>query len=121
MSEQRQPPAVEAYGGGGFRIEGVRYEGSVLILDDQVRPWPVASLAELTSEHFAAVFQTDPGAVELTILGLGPAMVPPPRVIKEAFQAARIGFDVMETTAACRLYNLLAADGRRVAAALIAL
>lgn len=120
MSEQRRPPAVEAYGGGGFRVEGVRYEGSVLILEDQVTTWPVASLADLKPEHFKAVLEAGPAAVELCILGLGPAMVPPPKAVREAFQLARIGFDVMDTVAACKLYNLLASDGRRVAAALIA-
>ena len=103
MNAQRQPPAIESYGGGGFRIEGVRYEGSVLILEDQVRPWAARSLAELTPEHFAEVLRAGPAAVELAILGLGAGMAPPPRPVREAFQAANIGFDLMDTVAASRL------------------
>ena len=116
----RRPPAIEAYGGGGFRIEEVRHEGSVLILDDVVRPWPVASLADLTPAHFEAVLAAGPSVVEFALLGLGPAVAPPPRAVREALSAARIGLEVMDTPSAIRLYNVLAREGRRIAAALIA-
>ena len=116
----REPPAIEAYGGGGFRIGGMRIEGSILILDDAVRPWPVASLAELTPAYFDAALAAGPAVVEFVLLGLGPAMAPPPRAVREAMAAARVGLEVMDTPEACRLYNVLAREGRRIAAALIA-
>ena len=116
----RVAPGVEAYGGGGFRVAGERYEGSILILDDVVRPWPVLDLKALTPEDFAAVF-ADPEAVEFVLLGTGPAVAPAPRSVREAMQAARLGLEVMSTVEACRLYNLLAEEGRRLAAALIAI
>jgi uncharacterized protein len=116
----REAPAIEAYGGGGFRIGGQRIEGSALILDDVASPWPVASLAELQPSDFDAVIAAGREAVEFVLLGLGPAMVPPPRPVREALRAAGLGLEVMETAAACKLYNVLASDGRRVAAALIA-
>lgn len=116
----RRPPAIEAFGGGGFRIDGRRFEGSVLILDDEVRPWPPASLSELSPEHFEPVLAAGPAAVEFVLLGLGPAMTPPPRPVRERLQAARMGLEVMDTPEACRLYNVLAQEGRRIAAALIA-
>ena len=116
----RRPPAIEAYGGGGFRIEDVRYEGSVLILADVVRPWPVASLADLKPEHFDAVVAAGPAVAEFALLGLGSAMAPPPRAVREALAAARVGLEVMDTPSAIRLYNVLAKEGRRIAAALIA-
>ena len=116
----RQPPAIEAFGAGGFRVSGLRIEGSILILDDAVAPWPVASLAELTPAHFDAVLAAGPAVVEFVLLGLGPAMAPPPKAVREALAAAGIGLEVMDTPAACRLYNVLAREGRRIAAALIA-
>ena len=117
----REAPAIEAYGGGGFRIAGRRIEGSALILADRAAPWPVASLAALTPSDFDPILAADRAAVEFVLLGLGPAMVPPPRPVREALRAAGLGLEVMDTVAACKLYNVLASDGRRVAAALIAI
>ena len=116
----RQAPAIEGYGGGGFRVAGRRIEGSILILGDVARPWPVASLAELQPSHFDEVIAAGPAAVEFVLLGLGPAMVPPPKAVREALRSAGLGLEVMDTAAAAKLYNVLASDGRRVAAALIA-
>lgn len=116
----RQPPAIEAYGGGGFRVAGQRHEGSILILDDVVRSWPVARLADLAPADFDAALAAGPGVVEFVLLGLGPTMLPPPKAVREAMAAARVGLEVMDTPQAVRLYNVLAHDGRRVAAALIA-
>ncbi|OYX32481.1 MAG: hypothetical protein B7Y99_08360 [Caulobacterales bacterium 32-69-10] len=117
----RRPPAIEAYGAGGFRTEAGRVEGSILILDDVVHPWPVASLADLTPAHFDTVLAAGPAVAEFALLGLGPAMAPPPRAVREALAAARIGLEVMDTASAVRLYNVLAKEGRRIAAALIAI
>jgi uncharacterized protein len=116
----RQAPAIEAYGGGGFRVAGQRIEGSVLIIEDAARPWPVASLADLAPSDFDPVLAADRGAVEFVLLGLGPAMIPPPRAVRDALRAAGLGLEVMDTAAACKLYNVLASDGRRIACALIA-
>jgi uncharacterized protein len=106
----RVAPGIEAYGGGGFRVAGERFEGSILILDDHVTP-----------ELFAPVFDAGPQAVEFVLLGAGPTVAPAPRAIREAMQAAGFGLEVMSTAEASRLYNLMAEDGRRVAAALIAI
>jgi uncharacterized protein len=116
----RRPPAIEAYGGGGFRVEGVRHEGSILILDDQVRGFAPATLAEVTPAHFDAVLAAGPAVVEFVLLGVGAAMLPPPRAVREALAGGQVGLEVMDTPAAVRLYNLLASEGRRIAAALIA-
>jgi uncharacterized protein len=116
----REAPAIEAYGGGGFRIAGRRIEGSVLIIEDEARVWPVTSLAALSPADFDPVLAADRSKVEFVLLGLGPAMVPPPRDVRDALRAAGLGLEVMDTVAACKLYNVLASDGRRIAAALIA-
>ena len=116
----RQAPAIDAFGQGGFRIGGVRHEGSVLILDDAVRPWPVRSMAQLTPAAFAAAVAAGPGVVEFVLLGTGPAQALPPRVVRDALQRVGLGLEFMDTAAAAKLYNYLASEGRRVAAALIA-
>lgn len=116
----RNAPSVDAYGEGGFRLAGERREGSVLILGDEARSWPVASLAELTVEALAPVLEAGRADVEFLLLGVGARNALPPRDVREAFRRAGIGLEFMDTPAAARLYNVLTAEGRRLAAALIA-
>ncbi|PHY22217.1 Mth938-like domain-containing protein [Caulobacter sp. BP25] len=115
----RQPPSIDAWGGGGFRVSGVWRPGSLLVLDDQPRDWAVGALADLTPESFAEVFAAG-GAVEFVLLGVGLANALPPRPVRDALKAAGIGLEFMSTEAAARTYNVLASEGRRLAAALIA-
>ncbi|MCA0355616.1 MAG: MTH938/NDUFAF3 family protein [Proteobacteria bacterium] len=115
----RQPPSIDAWGGGGFRVAGVWRPGSLLILDDQPRDWSVSSLSELTPEAFAEVFAAG-GAVEFVLLGVGLANALPPRPVRDALKVAGVGLEFMSTEAAARTYNVLASEGRRLAAALIA-
>lgn len=115
----RQPPSIDAFGGGGFRVSGLRREGSLLIVQDEAHDWPVETLAELKPEHLAQVIALG-RAIEFLLLGVGPRASPAPRAVREALQAAGIGLEVMDTPAAARFYNVLAAEGRRLAAALIA-
>ncbi|RAK61035.1 hypothetical protein DJ021_15065 [Phenylobacterium hankyongense] len=116
----RNAPSIDAYGEGGFRLDGARWEGSLLIVADAARPWPVTSLAELTPESLEPVFGAGRADVEFLLLGLGPRNALPPRAIREALQRAGIGLEFMDTPAAARIYNVLTAEGRRLAAALIA-
>jgi uncharacterized protein len=118
---RRQPPSIDAYGGGGFRVSGQRIEGSILILNDQARPWPVTALAGLGPEQIAEVLAAGPREVEFLLLGVGPKTAPPPPALRHALQAAGMGLEVMDTATAARVYNVLAAEGRRLAAALIAI
>jgi uncharacterized protein len=121
MAEVRRPPSIDAYGGGGFRVSGERVEGSILILNDTLQPWPVAGREALTVDDIAAVLAAGPRAVEFLLLGIGPKAAPPPPEVRKALQAAGMGLEVMDTATAARLYNVLAAEGRRLAAALIAI
>lgn len=116
----RDAPQVDAYGDGGFRLSGVRHEGSVLILRDEAQPWPVTSMAELTPESLADVLAAGRQEVEFVLLGAGRTNALPPRAVREALQKAGIGLEFMDTPAAARVYNVLTAEGRRLAAALIA-
>nr|WP_295111848.1 MTH938/NDUFAF3 family protein [uncultured Caulobacter sp.] len=115
----RQPPSIDAWGGGGFRVAGDWRPGSLLILDDQPRDWAATSLGDLTPEAFAEVFAAG-GAVEFVLLGTGLVNALPPRPVRDAIKAAGLGLEFMSTEAAARTYNVLASEGRRMAAALIA-
>jgi len=121
MAELRRPPSIDAYGGGGFRVSGNRVEGSILILNDQLRPWPVLGRETLEVDHLAEVLAAGPREVEFLLLGVGPKAAPAPPEVRKALQAAGMGLEVMDTATAARLYNVLASEGRRLAAALIAI
>jgi uncharacterized protein len=116
----RDAPQIDAYGDGGFRLSSGRHEGSLLILRDEAKPWPVRSMAELAPEHFAEVLGAGRVEVEFVLLGAGASNALPPRAVREALQRAGIGLEFMDTASACRLYNILTAEGRKLAAALIA-
>ena len=115
----RHPPSVDAWGGGGFRVSGVWRPGSLLIIDDVARDWSVTSLAALTAADFAEVIAAGP-AVEFVLLGTGLTQALPSREVRDALKAAGIGLEFMSTEGAARTYNIVASEGRRVAAALIA-
>jgi uncharacterized protein len=115
----RQPPSLDAWGGGGFRVSGQWRPGSLLIIDDQPRDWTATTLADLTADDFAEVFAAG-GAVEFVLLGVGLVNALPPRAVRDALKAAGVGLEFMSTEAAARTYNVLASEGRRLAAALLA-
>lgn len=117
----RDAPSIDAYGEGGFRLDGERHEGSLLILGDEARPWPVRTLSEATPEALSAVFGAGRAEVEFLLLGVGAVNALPPRPLRDALRQAGIGLEFMDTPAAARLYNVLTAEGRRLAAALIAI
>ena len=117
----RDAPQVDAYGEGGFRVSGARREGSLLILEDQAHDWPVRNPAELDVASLAPVLSAGRAKVEFLLLGMGRANALPTREVRDAVRAAGLGLEFMDTASAARLYNVLTSEGRRLAAALIAI
>jgi uncharacterized protein len=116
----RQPPSIDAWGAGGFRVSGQWHAGSLLILDDEPLAWSGRVVADLTEADFAAVFAAGRQKVEFVLLGTGLTQALPPRALRDAIKAQGLGLEFMSTEAATRMYNVLASEGRRMAAALIA-
>lgn len=110
---------VESYGDGGFRISGTRYEGSVLVFPDRAELWAPRAFAEITLESLAPVSREGSG-VELLLVGCGPRLQLLPGPLRAALRERGLAVEPMDTGAACRTYNVLMAEGRQVAAALIA-
>jgi uncharacterized protein len=110
---------IERYGKSGFRVAGVVYPGAVLVFPDRTLPWPVVRADAITQESLAPVVAH--GDVQILLLGLGRTMGVIPRTLRSALRAFGIVLEPMDTGAACRTYNVLLAEDRRVAAALLPL
>ena len=117
----RDAPSIDSFGGGGFRLSGQWHAGSLLVVADEPRAWPVSALADLTPDALQPVLAAGRAEVEFLLLGVGARNAQPPRAVRDALALAGIGLEFMDTPAAARLYNVLTSEGRRVAAALIAI
>jgi uncharacterized protein len=105
------------YGDGYVQVNGVRHASSLVVGGEGiVADWPAASVQSLTADHFAAVLALAP---EIVLLGTGAQFsFVEPRLLAPLYQAG-VGVEVMDTQAACRTYNILLNEGRKVVAALI--
>jgi uncharacterized protein len=109
---------VQRYGEGRFRISGESFEGSVIVFSDRVEKAPAESIAETGAEALLGILGED--AVDILLVGCGGAI---PRLgpdFTATLKAAGVAAEPMDTGAACRTFNVLASEGRRVAALLIA-
>jgi uncharacterized protein len=112
---------IEGYGDGGFRISGQRIEGSVIVFPERVVAWATAAPGEVSVGSLEPVSAAGKaGTVELLLVGTGARMTQIERSLRQTLRADGVVIEVMDTGAACRTYNVLMAEGRRVAAALIA-
>jgi uncharacterized protein len=108
---------IDAYGNGGFRFADMSHRGSILCLPSGIHAWEAKSGDALTPESFQRVLDQP---IKFLLLGTGARQVFPSKAVKEAFAAAGIGLEPMDTGAAARTYNVLLAEKRPVGAALIA-
>ncbi|OYV32934.1 MAG: hypothetical protein B7Z83_10200 [Thiomonas sp. 20-64-5] len=109
---------VSAYGPGYVEVNGVRHTAACLFAPQQApQPWGVGCVSALQSAHIE-ILLTDPPP-ELVLIGTGTHQHLLAPALMRQLIAQRIGWEVMDTAAACRTYNILAGEGRRVLAALI--
>ena len=108
---------IEAYGNGGFRFAQMSHKGSILCLPSGIYAWERPELDALAA--YARVF-AESDALSLLLLGTGRNQTRPAEGIARAFRDAGLALEAMDTGAACRTYNVLLAEGRPVAAALVA-
>jgi uncharacterized protein len=108
--------AFTGYGDGYVLVNGERHSASVIVLPERVLPWSAAGFDALEAQDFAGLAAM---ALEVVLLGTGPRLRFPHPRITQSLAAARIGLEVMDVQAACRTYNILMAEERKVAAALL--
>jgi uncharacterized protein len=110
---------IRGYGKGEIRVDQKVLTRSLLLGPGVlVEDWPPQSLGELSAEHLEQIVALDP---EILVLGVGNRQAFPPPSVMAPLYRRRIGVEVMTTDAACRTYNVLRAEDRRVVAALLML
>jgi uncharacterized protein len=116
-SSTQQYQTVTGYDASGVEINAKRYDFSLLVMPETpARAWDVARFEDLAPEHFEAIAKDAPDVV---VLGTGERQrFVHPRLIA-ALSALRIGVECMDSHAACRTYNILMGEGRKVTLALI--
>jgi len=109
--------AFTGYGAGYVMVNNRRIERSVIVLPDRIiSDWAATTFEALGPGHLAALAEL---GCEVVLLGTGGQLrFPPPEIIRPIVQS-RVGFEVMDVPAACRTYNILLSEGRKVAAALL--
>jgi uncharacterized protein len=110
---------IDAYGNGGFRFADMSHRGSLLCLPSGIWAWAVGSTAEIVTASLQRVF-AEAGEIDFLVLGTGstPWLMPEP--LRARLRDFRIGLEPLLTATAVRTYNIMLAEHRRVAAALIA-
>lgn len=112
-------PTIDSYGDGVFHVNEREFKGSILIWRGGVYPWSAATIADVSVEGLSVLL--DKAAdIDVVLFGTGETSVILPRPVRDILSAKNIAYDVMNTGAAARTFNMLLADGRRVAAAIFA-
>jgi uncharacterized protein len=109
---------IDAYGAGGFRFADMSHKGSILMLPSGVKAWDAVDGRPWTASQFADVF-AEADAIELLLIGTGVDLRPLPEALRWRFRELKVSLELMTTPPAARTYNILLAEGRKVAAALI--
>jgi uncharacterized protein len=113
------PATIEAYGKGGFRFAGMSHRGSLLCLPSGIWAWPVTRPQEIDEAALSPVFAAA-SKVGMVLIGTGRESWAMPAALRARFHDAKLAVEVMRTGSAVSTYNILFGEGRRVAAALIA-
>jgi uncharacterized protein len=105
------------YGDGYVMVNQVRYEQNLIVLPDRIiERWEVSSFDQLVAENFDFLLSLQP---EMVLFGTGKKLCFPHPKLTRSLVESGIGLEVMDTNAACRTFNILTAEERRVAAALL--
>ncbi len=112
---------IQSYAGGVFKVSSVTFDKPVIVFPDETNIWEIPeikSVSDLKLEHFEVLIKQS-NDIDVVLLGAGIKMEFLPRELKLSLKENGISIDIMDTGAACRTYNVLMAEGRRVACALL--
>lgn len=119
QADTRTPFSISSYGEGSVVVNGVRMSGAMLVCAQTgPQPWVIENLASLRAENFDHLALFKP---ELVIFGSGRRLKFPHPSHLQGLIDLRVGLETMDSAAACRTFNVLASEGRRVLLALLPL
>ncbi len=107
---------IQNYRAGGFRISGKDYSGAVIVLPERTLKWPASAPLSLSSFDALKSLSAE---IDVFLVGTGSGQEFLPPALRQSLKEQGVNIDVMDTGAACRTYNVLMAEGRRIAAALL--
>jgi uncharacterized protein len=110
-----QNSVIQSYGPSGFKISGVHYKGAILVTPDNVQSFPTQDLNNLSAQMLNELLSE---RVDVIFVGTGKTMQHLSPDIKADFKEHKINIETMDTGAACRTFNVLMSDGRKIAAIL---
>ena len=117
LSKPVEKNIFSGYGSGYVVVNNKKYENSMITMPDKIiEDWQAPTVEKLTEEHFELLIPYEP---EIILLGTGATLRFPSPLVTKNLLESKIGVEVMDTNAACRTYNILMAEGRNVAAALL--
>lgn len=110
---------IQGYSAGAFRVSGHAYDGPIIVSPTETKPWngPRSFVALQEKDFDALSEQAD--TIDVVLLGSGAKGEFFPPALRQALKSKGLSIDAMDTGAACRTYNVLMAEGRRVVAALL--
>lgn len=112
---------IQGYAGGVFRVNGQTFDHPIIIAPDFIEKWDIpssSSLADITIASLAPLIDRIDD-IDVVLLGTGATMSIPPKELREDLKLKGLFVEFMDTGAACRTYNVLMADGRRVICAVL--
>lgn len=112
---------ISRYGDGGFVICGHDYHGSVIVTFERTVSWSLIDLSAGIAEAALADVKENLAGCEILLIGSGKRMLLLPPTVRQSLKSCVASVDVMDTGAACRTYNILMSEGRKVVAALMAI
>jgi uncharacterized protein len=119
-ADQPDNQSITAYGPGWVAVNGQRQENSLVLSASQpAKAWNCTRFEDLTAEHFEQLGDFGGETPELVVFGSGARLRFVRPALLQSLMARRIGVETMDTAAACRTFNILAGEGRRVVAALL--
>ena len=117
LSNSTEKNLFTGYGSGYVLVNQKRYDNNLITMPDHIiENWQVQTFEQLSEEHFELLLPFQP---EIVLLGTGDTLQFPSPLVTKKLVEVKIGVEVMDTNAACRTYNILMAEGRNVAAALL--
>jgi len=112
MPDPSERQVIQGYGDGGFRVSNVRHDGAVIVAATRTSAWVDTEIATLVTSPIV-------GEIDVLVIGCGVRATFVAPAMREAFKRRGVALEVADTPAACRTYNILLSEGRRVAAALL--